>query len=99
VNADNKEWEDIDIDIDIDELNEILGEKFKSGKKMLKDKEMYYAELLKNIRNERCENKDEKKSAKKSKKEPRFKKDEKYMAYGVAAFIMAFIAYHLLRKN
>jgi len=96
VNADAKEWEDIDIDISFDEINEILGRKFTRGKKILEDKETHYSELLKNLRNGK---KEDKKSGKKDKRKIKVKKEQKYLIYGVVAFIMAFILSHLLRRK
>jgi len=98
VNADSKEWEDIDIDINFDEINEILGKKFTRGKKMLEDKEAYYSEFLKNIRNGRNGEKEDKKSGKKNKRKIK-KKEKKFLIYGIIAFIVAFILSHLLRRK
>jgi len=99
IKADSKEWEEIDIDIDFDEINEILEKKFTRGKNILKDKEAYYAELLNNFRNKRNGEKDDKKSGKKNKGKTKLNQDEKYLACGVVAFIMAFFAYHLLHRR
>jgi len=96
VNADSKEWEDIDIDINFDEINEILERKFTRGKKILEDKETYYSEFLKKLRNGE---KEDEKSEKKNKRKIKLEKDKKYLIYGVIAFIVAFILAHILRKK
>ena len=88
-----EEWEEIDIDIDLDEINEILEEKISNGKKVLREKEMHYADMLKAYRDGKKERKESKKEKKKSKGR-KMSKDEKYVAYGVVAVLMTYIAYH-----
>ncbi|MDV0445782.1 hypothetical protein MmiAt1_13780 [Methanimicrococcus sp. At1] len=99
------EWDEIDIEIDLDEINEILGEKINTGKKVLKEKEAHYAELLKAYKAGKKNKKDGKKSkddSKKGKKKSKDKKltqDEKYIAYGAVAALTAYAAYRMLHRK
>ncbi|MDR2944841.1 MAG: hypothetical protein LBU81_07180 [Methanosarcinales archaeon] len=92
VNAED-EWEEIDINIDLNEINEILGEKISSGKKVLKEKEIRYTDMLKAYRDSKKKKKESKKEKKKGKcKCKKLSKDEKYIVYGVIAVLTAYIA-------